>query len=162
MSSENCIVAFSDEPHYDPRGNEINDLSCNDYYVSSFDREAGRIETTRIKEEAKRFWDEIECDECMDILIRKKHARTVILYHYHGSNRGCECVHYPGRHWFSNNYLQPSMIGSDVGKFHDSYRKWDHKEGWSIDCVAKARDNKEKDDKLAARVDRMNRLLQEV
>ena len=123
-----AIIVFSTTPEYDSEGRAWHTYwggdTWNRRFVKSFDGK--NIEITREEKEAYKFKDDHECDECMAKLIREKNAFTIALW-----EKGSQMVHYPGEHWWNNDFLIPSFINrKGVNDFFKENIRFSHRNGW--------------------------------
>lgn len=96
----------------------------NRLFVKSFVN--NKVEFTYNEEEAKNFFSDKECDECMAQLILQHNVWTIAIW-----SKTAECVHYPNEHWKDNGCLQPSFIHrKGVEDFYKENIKFDNKKGW--------------------------------
>lgn len=85
-----------------------------------------KIKFTYNEEEAKNFFIDKECDECMAQLILQYNVWTIAIW-----DKIAQCVHYPNKSWEDNDYLQPSFIHrKGVEDFYKENIKFDRKRGW--------------------------------
>ena len=96
----------------------------NRYFVKSFID--GHVELSKNENEAYKFHDDRECDECMAKLIMEHHVWTIAIW-----DDGSQCVHYPNNNWYNNDFLEPSFINRrGVNEFEKEGVVFDRRRGW--------------------------------
>ena len=84
------------------------------------------IEFTRDEKEACYFKTDKECDACMAKLVMEHNAYTIAQW-----DSGGQMVHYPGDHWYDNDFLIPTFIERNgVEDFYKENIKFDRNKGW--------------------------------